>query len=286
MVDEGHELGRRDVTSVTPFISEIASERRWVLSGTPTTGNDDAANEAELLEVSKGQLQQLQRLLQFLRHPVYGRSSTMVPGLDDSTTRTADRLAALERWDSDVALPFVCGHDSGRQRLLELMQQVMVHHRKEHLALPRPTFSDAELSVPVPAQYVGQGPTVLQAFLATEEFQVEVDRMMGGHIAERIRAARREVKEGKSSRSVKGVVFSQHENDLQSVAEHLYEAFGHEALAEHWGGVAEASAEISRFRNGWIETKGSALLPLVLRASDSPLTHNSPASSHISFNFI
>ena len=45
----------------TAFIAHIAAERRWVISGTPTTGSQ-----------SRQALTQLQRLLRFLRHPVYG----------------------------------------------------------------------------------------------------------------------------------------------------------------------------------------------------------------------
>ncbi|KAJ1403580.1 hypothetical protein B484DRAFT_405046 [Ochromonadaceae sp. CCMP2298] len=47
-----------EVTSKTTFIMQIAAERRWVMSGTPTTGSNSALA-----------LQQLYRLLHFLRHP-------------------------------------------------------------------------------------------------------------------------------------------------------------------------------------------------------------------------
>ena len=63
--DEGHELGGAEQAEADlnghRFVSEIAAERRWVMSGTPTVGEDDA-----------GALTQLQRLLGFLRHPEYG----------------------------------------------------------------------------------------------------------------------------------------------------------------------------------------------------------------------
>ena len=56
--DEGHELGACRVgNEVTEFINLIASERRWVLSGTPTTGDEDS------LEYTALGLLQLQRLL-------------------------------------------------------------------------------------------------------------------------------------------------------------------------------------------------------------------------------
>lgn len=56
-------------------------------------------------------------------------------------------------------------------------------------------------------------------------------------------------------RPVKAVVFSQHDVDLQSVAEHLYDQFGPTAIAEHWGRIADASTELSRFRNGVKEAR-------------------------------
>ena len=33
----------------------------------------------------------------------------------------------------------------------------------------------------------------------------------------------------------------------------MYAELGREAVAEHWGGIAEASSELSRFRNGVTE---------------------------------
>ena len=48
---------------IAQFISLIAAERRWVMSGTPTTG----AN-------SRMALQQLHRILSFLRHPIVTRA--------------------------------------------------------------------------------------------------------------------------------------------------------------------------------------------------------------------
>lgn len=77
IVDEGHELGKKvdtpkkkgDSHSGAPdnahhlqrFVSNIAAERRWVMSGTPTSGTD-----------TKAGLFQLHRILLFLRHPMWG----------------------------------------------------------------------------------------------------------------------------------------------------------------------------------------------------------------------
>ena len=50
---------------VTDFLKDIAAERRWILSGTPTTGDIDEA------DASSRMLLQLRNLLQWLRHPKY-----------------------------------------------------------------------------------------------------------------------------------------------------------------------------------------------------------------------
>ena len=50
---------------VNTFLKDIAAERRWILSGTPTTGDIDEA------DASMRMLLQLRNLLQWLRHPVY-----------------------------------------------------------------------------------------------------------------------------------------------------------------------------------------------------------------------
>ena len=54
------------------FISAIAAERRWVMSGTPTTGADDDLRSQQVSKLLAGGLAQIQRLLRFLRHPRYG----------------------------------------------------------------------------------------------------------------------------------------------------------------------------------------------------------------------
>ena len=84
IVDEGHELGGRnvktgDVSPSTEFIRELAAERRWVMSGTPTTGS-----------TSSNALSQIQRLLVFLRHPKYGT------GPD-----------GLKQWKKNISGPFL-----------------------------------------------------------------------------------------------------------------------------------------------------------------------------------
>jgi len=158
--DEGHELGASKVGSeVTQFINLIASERRWVLSGTPTIGDEDS------LEYTASGLQQFQRLLLFLRHPKYG----IIPspdgtsgiassgGRNASSRRSFDRDAkqqnkdcAKQAWDDNVKAPFLGKQEAGRQELYRTMDQCMVMHKKEDINLPKPIFKQGEVSVPVP----------------------------------------------------------------------------------------------------------------------------------------
>jgi SNF2 family DNA or RNA helicase len=113
IVDEGHELGSDESadTALTHFLNEIAAERRWVLSGTPTTGNEDDEQYKEKC------LDQLQRLLCFLRHPVYGAVS--------STTL-----------DERNKIPFLTRQTAGRDELLSVLRAVLVMHQKDHVKLP------------------------------------------------------------------------------------------------------------------------------------------------------
>mmetsp|Transcript_5871 Transcript_5871/g.12767 ORF Transcript_5871/g.12767 Transcript_5871/m.12767 type:complete len:1099 (+) Transcript_5871:135-3431(+) len=165
VVDEGHELGASEAGSdVTQFINQLAAERRWVLSGTPTTGDEDSPTFT-----SRG-LDQLQRLLFFLRHPVYGTtppppeekasSTSSTGGLrsrrgsysdndDGSGRRGKDR--AKDEWHARVKQPFLKKQDAGRKELYRVLDEVMVMHKKEDINLPKPIFKQAEVSVPIPA---------------------------------------------------------------------------------------------------------------------------------------
>ena len=97
VVDEGHALGAHSASlGAADFISEIAAERRWVLSGTPTTGDQQAD------DVVSDSLQQIQRLLSFLRHPRYGRSSSLVEGLDDTDAISVDQATRRDAWATEV----------------------------------------------------------------------------------------------------------------------------------------------------------------------------------------
>ena len=97
VVDEGHELAggpegekksktrpaqRSDMgPEASAFVAEIFAERRWVVSGTPTTGDiDDPAATTKHLD-------QLQKLMKWLRHPDYGLD--VDPRLDGAAARVS-----------------------------------------------------------------------------------------------------------------------------------------------------------------------------------------------------
>lgn len=63
----------------------------------------------------------------------------------------ADRAEAERRWVAEVEGPFLSRRPEARTALLKLLRDVMVHHRKEDLELPRPIFRHGEVSVPVPS---------------------------------------------------------------------------------------------------------------------------------------
>ena len=158
--DEGHELGASPTGSeVTQFINLIASERRWVLSGTPTTGDEDKKKFTEL------GLLQFQRLLLFLRHPQFGIVPTpdalngisanggRNTGSRDSSGRKAkqkNKDSAKLAWDATVMTPFLGKEEAGREELYRIMNQCMVMHKKESINLPKPIFKQGEVEVPVP----------------------------------------------------------------------------------------------------------------------------------------
>ena len=146
IVDEGHELGENDAGSdVTKFINEMGAERRWVMSGTPTTGDEDSPDFT-----AKG-LDQLQRLLLFLRHEKYGSVPESMLQDDTSTGRKkSKKLQAKSAWDINVKKPFLRKQNEGRTELYGVLNEVMVMHKKEDLSLPKPIFKQSQVSVSVP----------------------------------------------------------------------------------------------------------------------------------------
>ena len=143
MVDEGHELvgGDGDLEQATSsFIAELFAERRWVVSGTPTTGDvDDPA-------IVRSHLYQLQKLLKWLRHPRYGLDAD--PRLDTREDAADDSERRKALFESEVMAPF-CDQQSERARetLVSLLKTVTVRHRKTDLKLPSPVYENYEVEV-------------------------------------------------------------------------------------------------------------------------------------------
>lgn len=231
VVDEGHELGENPAGSdVTLFINEMASERRWVMSGTPTTGDEDDINYT-----SKG-LDQLQRLLMFLRHEQYG----IIPagggggGPPNDDRSSGKKAQAKTEFVKQIKKPFLRKEEIGRKELYRVLDQVMVMHKKSDLNLPKPIFKVSEVDVRVPTvtqsaiisgmrvknmdeatatlsrlgvlnrinqimpYFKGNRKalfdTLLNAYMHTDVFQNEVDRSMGDYIVSCLRQQRIDLK--------------------------------------------------------------------------------------------
>ena len=77
------------------------------MSGTPTIG----CRSAEALT-------QLQRLLCFLRHPIYGLGTI-----------------GASRWRKEISIPFLQREKEGFDKLVELLKDVIVRHTKVSVAV-------------------------------------------------------------------------------------------------------------------------------------------------------
>lgn len=152
VVDEGHELGQNEAgNDITSFINLLAAERRWVMSGTPTTGDEDSK------EFNDIGLTQLQRLLLFLRHEEYGtiKDETLEKqssGDGRRSGRNQGKAKAKSEWDKFVQIPFLNEEDAGREELFRVLKAVMVMHKKEDIGLPKPVFKQGEVTIPIPQE--------------------------------------------------------------------------------------------------------------------------------------
>ena len=287
VVDEGHELGTHEAgNSVTHFINQVAAERRWVLSGTPTTGNEDDKN------YNVKALDQLQRLLYFLRHPTYGTSEFSSAkrsknDLDEDDLQQRRKNHAKSAWAKAVKDPFLKKRVTGRMELLRVLKEIMVLHRKEDIQLPKPVFRQIETNAQIPHEveaelrsmtYQEQKVSHLEKYLHTEEFQSLVDQTQAKYIISSIQKARRQLLERggllqsnsvlaqpiaefehmdstKDLRPIKAVVYSSEKNILLSVTEQLIRELGHEPIAEMYDSpnIGDISTELTRFRYGFRE---------------------------------
>jgi hypothetical protein len=207
VVDEGHELGTHEAdTAVTQFIHEIAAERRWVLSGTPTTGNEDDIRYSYLA------LDQLQRLLCFLRHPTYGNvasSSTQRISPGQNKVKAMLKEKAKNDWVRKAKQPFLAKKSNGRNELLRVLKEIMVMHRKEDIRLPKPMFNQVETDVVVPEEVEASLRVVartsphpgaammscLDQYLHSADFQSLVDKAQADYIVKTVWEARRKLLE-------------------------------------------------------------------------------------------
>lgn len=207
VVDEGHELANNGSNSneLTYFINQIAAERRWVISGTPTTGDESKT------EYSSEALDQLQRLLLFLRHPVYGSMPASPddqmgtspyfessPSAKEKATQRDKEEQARERWVTEIKEPFLQKQQSGRNHLLSLLREVMVFHKKEDIHLPKPIFRQIEVDISIPDDVqdrLRQDPKhsyiELKKYLGGDDFQSLVDEAQGDYIVKATRNAKK-----------------------------------------------------------------------------------------------
>jgi len=305
VVDEGHELGTYAAgNEVTRFIHQIAAERRWVLSGTPTTGNEDSKRYTATA------LDQLQRLLLFLRHPEYGvtlPSSEQQQNHDVLADEAHEARAELARdaWVSNVKEPFLSRHPAGKEELLRVLRETMVIHRKEDINLPSPIFRQIEKNIDVPAEIqtelCANAKSSLDLvrrfdeYLHSTDFQVLVDQAQAEYIVEAVQEARRALMDRrrrrytigtfssaitsaredtgeydirKDFRPIKAVVYSSITNNLLSVLEHVIRNLDSQNVAEMHNDspdIGDMSAELARFRHGYKECR---TCPVCKRQSD------------------
>ena len=134
-------------SDITKFINQMGAERRWVMSGTPTTGDEDSKDFT-----SQG-LDQLQRLLLFLRHESYGIFPMDQTANDKKRSRggkKGGKQQAKSAWESNVKKAFLNKNPAGRDELYRVLNEIMVMHKKEDLLLPRPIFKQSQVDVLVP----------------------------------------------------------------------------------------------------------------------------------------
>lgn len=260
IIDEGHEIGRLDndpantkiFTHAGEMISQIAAERRWIMSGTPTTG---AHSEVGLYQVFQ--------ILSFLRHPLY-------TAMDGKITDV--------KWRKEIVEPCLMQEPEAWAKVKALLRDIMVRHTKQDIHLFEPINVTVNLDgMPDPSDPEG------------EAKMLRIDRAKAHYISETIRQALKDWKETLKTpyfqvahryrrslsaaggqrlvvddtmideddrrhqqllfkaRRPKAIVFSQHWSDLQGVGHFLYMMLGESHVCEHTG--VYQSAELSRFRH-------------------------------------
>ena len=274
-VDEGHEIGSAQndgSVSLTRFVNHLAAERRWIISGTPTTGDEDEES------FTSQALDQLQQLMLFLRHPVFGtfpdseETSPYLESMSENEIKNRQhrqqKEKAKEKWSLEVKEPFIQKKLEGRTELLKVLRSVMVMHRKEDIHLHKPIFRQAEVNITIPEKIqmqLQENPETsaeeLKKYLFTDDFQTLVDEAQGKYIVEALQKARKElnarggplkVKDrtalkmitadevemddarvlATDRRPIKAVIYSSKKFDLRDVTEALYKTLSRENIAE------------------------------------------------------
>jgi SNF2-related domain len=111
VVDEGHSMGKGQLSSTIQFASWITAQRRWAMTGTPT-------------KQSNSELNQIKGLLAFLQHDFFGLHK-------DGATN----------WRSGITRPWSEGAMSAFFRLRGILSLLMKRHTKLDIAeLPPPRF--------------------------------------------------------------------------------------------------------------------------------------------------
>ena len=258
VVDEGHALGggaeAQSISSqdASRFISGLAAERRWVLSGTPTVGTDERAS-----------LLQLHQLLAFLREPELG-------------------LQPRRQWVSRLERPFLRREPAAEAHVLRVLLPIMVRHTKEDVRLPDPkVYGEAwdgrrtwHRGLQTERQHVddvfkGAAERVLSRLLAARAGGARGAREGAERSAGDLREIGgamewREARSGSSAlarRPVKAIVYADGSRDLEQFQHFLVqgwarehrtsEAVANEAVALHYvsDGRDYRASELSRFRH-------------------------------------
>jgi hypothetical protein len=216
------------------------------MTGTPTVGS-----------TPRNQLDQLQNLMSFLRHPRYG-------------------VKGEEAWESDIVAPYMAygGRGEGRERLVQTLEKIMVRHTKKHLDLKDPAFHVTEGILPA-AETFESNPNGLyskytdalmkqveevkvqrkhdmskEAFGKWEANQVAethsdlCDARDGYHKAEHILKVLQDAR--RTDPTPKALVFAEEWHDLNYTAHWLTVMQGDDAVAQHHGRLRSAALQAFR----------------------------------------
>jgi len=99
ILDEGHEIGSLGLSQRRIAVEALRASRRWIMTGTPTPNTRSS------------DLPHLWPLLSFLRDPCYGESKQL--------------------WIKAIQTPFEQHREEGRERLLKLLERIMIRNTKD-----------------------------------------------------------------------------------------------------------------------------------------------------------